>query len=160
MLTPGMEQTILKLHEDLDTMETLPCNRKMAAALSGLREDLDAFLDSFAACVDGLQAKKESDRELFDLRYRRLTGLAEEMTAFARKKPEAVCNAFKLAQVNQALLPLKEEMEPYLDISLALCDGEGFSYSDVSLLLRSYLDTGAVYARRRYGLNYYENRKQ
>ena len=154
-----MEQVIARLHEDIDGIEKLPGSRKLAAAVTLLREDLDEFLASFSDYIAGLQKKEESARDQFDLRYRRLIGLAEEMTAFSRKRPETACNAFKLLQVNQTLQPLKEEMEPYLDVELPLAEGDGFSYSDVSLLIRSYLDTGAVYARRRYGLHYYENGK-
>lgn len=101
------------------------------------------------------EARKEAaaaalrEKEEFTLHYTLLVGLADQFTALGRKRPESACNAFKAQQVNRVLLPLKALTEE--DVDLVSEEGEQ-SYSDVSLLLRGYMDLCSHYARRRYGL--------
>ena len=65
----------------------------------------------------------------------------------------------RAARERQALA-LKEELDVCFDADLDLADEDAsLSYSDLSFLLRSYLDLSSAYARRRYGLSYEENGK-
>ena len=87
-------------------------------------------------------------------------GLVDEIRPLARKQPDARCNEYKLRRVNQVLLALKEELDVCFDADLDLADEDAsLSYSDLSFLLRGYLDLSSAYARRRYGLSYEENGK-
>ena len=89
--------------------------------------------------------------EEFELRYGQLAGLAEQFSALGRKRPESCCNAFKAQQVNLVLRSLRELMEE--DIGLVSEEGDQ-SYSDVSLLIRGYMDLCAFFASRQYGRRY------
>ena len=89
--------------------------------------------------------------EEFELRYGQLAGLAEQFSALGRKRPESACGTFKAQQVNRVLRSLRELMEE--DMGLVSEEGEQ-SYSDVSLLIRSYMDLCAFFASREYGRSY------
>lgn len=161
LYTDRVKDAIAVLKTDLEEMNDLSSDPEMDRAISDLKVHLDDFLD---ACVESLVEQEEEEEEeepdeaeLFDLRHRQLVGLAEEIAVLARKRPEQPCRAFKAEQVNLVLRPLKDEMEEALGMTLRLVDGDGsLSYSDVSLLLRTYLDLSAVYALRHYQLEYYE----
>lgn len=159
LYTDRVKDAIAVLKTDLEEMNNLSSDPEMDRAISDLKVHLDDFLD---ACVESLVEQEEEEAEadeaeLFDLRHRQLVGLAEEIAVLARKRPEQPCRAFKAEQVNLVLRPLKDEMEEALGMTLRLVDGDGsLSYSDVSLLLRTYLDLSAVYALRHYQLEYYE----
>ena len=155
LYTDRVKDAIAVLETDLEEMNDLSSDPEMDRAISDLKVHLDDFLD---ACVESLvEQEEEGEAELFDLRHRQLVGLAEEIAVLARKRPEQPCRAFKAEQVNLVLRPLKDEMEEALGMTLRLVDGDGsLSYSDVSLLLRTYLDLSAVYALRHYQLEYYE----
>ena len=157
-----IQDAIAVLKTDLEEMKGLSSDPELDRAIGGLEVHLDDFLD---ACVEILQEQEEEDEEeteqdageLFDLRHRQLVGLAEEIAVLARKRPEQPCRAFKTEQVNLVLRPLKDEMEEELGMTLCLVSDDGsLSYSDVSLLLRNYLDLSAAYALRHYQLKYYE----
>ncbi|MBR4474953.1 MAG: hypothetical protein IKS55_15130 [Oscillospiraceae bacterium] len=90
-------------------------------------------------------------KEEFMLRYAQLAGLSEQFTALGRKRPESACGTFKAQQVNRVLLPLKEQIKENLD--LVSEEGEQ-SYSDVSLLIRGYMDLCSGFALRHYRLKY------
>ena len=149
LYTDRVKDAIAVLKTDLEEMNDLSSDPEMDRAISDLKVHLDDFLD---ACVESpveQEEEEEGEAELFDLRHRQLVGLAEEIAVLARKRPEE--------QVNLVLRPLKDEMEEALGMTLRLVDGDGsLSYSDVSLLLRTYLDLSAVYALRHYQLEYYE----
>ena len=148
LYTDRVKDAIAVLKTDLEEMNDLSSDPEMDRAISDLKVHLDDFLDA---------EEEEGEAELFDLRHRQLVGLAEEIAVLARKRPEQPCRAFKAEQVNLVLRPLKDEMEEALGMTLRLVDGDGsLSYSDVSLLLRTYLDLSAVYALRHYQLEYYE----
>ena len=159
LYTDRVKDAIAVLKTDLEEMNDLSADPEMDRAISDLKVHLDGFLD---ACLESLVEQEEEEEEpgeaeLFDLRHRQLVGLAEEIAVLARKRPEQPCRAFKAEQVNLVLRPLKDEMEEALGMTLRLVDGDGsLSYSDVSLLLRTYLDLSAVYALRHYQLEYYE----
>ena len=165
LYTDRVKDAIAVLKTDLEEMNDLSSDPEMDRAISDLKVHLDDFLD---ACTENLEEQEEEEEEeegeeepdeaeLFDLRHRQLVGLAEEIAVLARKRPEQPCRAFKAEQVNLVLRPLKDEMEEALGMTLRLVDGDGsLSYSDVSLLLRTYLDLSAVYALRHYQLEYYE----
>ena len=98
---------------------------------------------------------ESSEKEEFELRLAQLAGLSEQFTALGRKRPESACGTFKAQQVNRVLLPLKERMEKDTELALSLVSEEGEqSYSDVSLLLRGFLDLCSQYALRNYGRRY------
>ena len=113
------------------------------ASLTNLQGFYREALENKAAAADG--------KEEFQLRYARLAGLAEQFTALGRKRPESSCGTFKAQQVNRVLLPLKELTGE--DMGLVSEEGEQ-SYSDVSLLIRGYMDLCSHFALRRYGLKY------
>ena len=95
------------------------------------------------------------DRDRFELCYSQLAGLNEQFTAFGRKRPESACGSFKAQQVNRVLEPLKTLMEQDMGIELSLISEENEqTYSDVSLLIRMYLDLGASFAWRHYNKKY------
>ena len=137
------------------------------------REECDqkAVLAAYQAAVEEVLkryedvAQEAADEEAlarlnYDLAHRRLIGLVDEIRPLARKQPDARCNEYKLRRVNQVLLALKEELDVCFDADLDLADEDAsLSYSDLSFLLRSYLDLSSAYARRRYGLSYEENGK-
>ncbi len=160
MSTNRVEETREILEADLDALRQLPGSKKYLAQIAALELHLDDFVE---ACVDemrGIEEEELTAREMFDLRYRQLVGLSQEIGALARKKPEQACNAFKAQQVNLVLRPLKDEMEEELDLTLSLVpEDASLSYSDVSLLVRNYLDLSAVYALRQYDLRYYEKNR-
>ena len=74
-----------------------------------------------------------------------LNGLALELSHLAERQPEQICDAFKAQQLNLVLRPLKKQMEKDMGVPLSLVseDGEN-TYSDVSLMLRIYLDVSAA----------------
>ena len=88
MYTEQIEKALGALREDIDGLTRLPGSRKFASELSDLKQDFNALLD---ALDDAEQSQAEAARDVFDLRYRRLAGISEEITALARKRPEATC---------------------------------------------------------------------
>jgi len=147
------------LHSDLKEVREALHKRDRVAAMNRLEGDLDTVMDTFEEAARGRENEALSAREAFDLRCRRLLGLAGEMTALSRKRPEARCNAFKLSQINGILHPLRDELAENMDEALPPVDEDAvLSYSDLSLLIRNVLDLSIVYARRHYGLRYEEIR--
>ena len=129
--------------------------RGIRDAVSAVSDKLDRLCECYEELLAETDTEEMSEQEIFELRYRQLAGLVDEVTAIARKKPEAPCKSFKAEQANQVLRPLKELMEEDMGVSLSLVSEKGaHSYSDVSLILRGYLDVSSVYARRHYSLNY------
>ena len=87
----------------------------------------------------------------FRLKHRLLNGLALELSSLAARRPDAPCDAFKARQLNRVLQPLKEEMEEVMSVPLGLVSEDGVhTYSDVSLILRTYLDVCEAYVLRFY----------
>lgn len=152
MYTDEMEEAIDKVQEFVDKIREIG-SKKVLAVMPDLEEWLDNLLRASEKAIKSRELEEQTAKEHFELYHRRLAGTSEEFTALARKQPESRCNPFKLEQVNQILCPLKEELEAYLGEPLSLADGEAaLTYSDVSLLLRNYLDLSDVYAPRRYHL--------
>ena len=150
MFTDEMEEAIDKVQEFIDKIREIG-SKKVLAVMPDLEEWLDNLLRASEKAMKSRELEEQTAKEHFELYHRRLTGISEEFTALARKQPESRCNPFKLEQVNQILRPLKEELEAYLGEPLSLADGDAaLTYSDVSLLLRNYLDLSDVYAPRRY----------
>ena len=140
---------------------------RMAVEMADIHQALNGFLE---ALNEEYQKQAEEEREAedeeearratYDLHHRRLIGLAEEIRPLARKRPDSPCNAYKLQQVNEVLSLLKEELDVCFNAELPLADEDAsLSYSDVSFLLRNYLDLSAAYARRHYRLRYDETGK-
>ena len=107
-------------------------------------------------CSEAVIARHEAGRkwDFFRLLHRQLAGLALEMGVLAARMPEAPCNSCKAQLLNRVLGPLKERMEEDMGVVLSLVSDEGqHTYSDVSLLLRTYLDVSAAYVQRHYNGN-------
>lgn len=116
------------------------------------RYALNCLYDTEEAVIARHEARGSWDP--FRLLHRQLAGYALEFTALAGKKPEQPCNQFKARQLNAILRPLKEQMEEDMGVPLCLVSEEGeHTYSDVSLILRNYLDVGASYVHRHYNGN-------
>ena len=113
---------------------------------------LNAYYKTSEAVIARHEAKGEWDS--FRLLHRQLAGLALEFGALTARWPEQACNRFKASRVNGVLHPLKAQMEEDMGVTLPLADEEGGqSYSDISLILRTYLDVSAAYVRRYYNGN-------
>ena len=159
IFTDEMKESYRRVEQDLKELKEIG-SKKLQAKLDHLEADVCTFLDAVAEAMDVWDAEELSEYERFDLYYQRLTGLTEELCALGRKRPESVCNLFKIRQVNQILEPLQEELEKQFRQKLPLIDEEEqHTYSDVALLLRDYQDLSTVYAKRRYGTNYHEKRR-
>ena len=140
---------------DLAALRQLSSNKKLETGLHALEVDLDRFLDACEERVTQQEEREQSARDLFDLRHRQLAGLAVELGTLAAGRPEQACNAFKAEQLNRILRPLKEQMEEDMGVSLSLVDGDGsLSYSDVAVILRTYLDVSAAYVHRHFDGNH------
>lgn len=159
VFTDEMKDSYLLVEKDLADLKAIG-STKLQARLDHLEADVQAFMDAAAEAMDVWEAEELSAYEIFDLHYRRLAGLAEELCALGQKRPESVCNRFKIRQVNAVLEPLKEELEKAFHQELSLiAEEEGHTYSDVALVLRGYLDLCTFYAKKRYGTNYHEKRR-
>ncbi len=157
LYTDRLAERVESLRADLAALRQLPAGRKLVAGLNTLESDLELFLECVEERWQNREEQDHNAQAAFELWHRQLLGLSEEIGVLARKRPEQSCRTFKAQQVNLVLKPLKEEMEAYLGLTLCLADEDGaLSYSDVSLLLRSYLDLSAAYALRRYNLRYYD----
>ena len=110
---------------------------------------LETYYDVNERVIQRHEGKREWDR--FRLLHRQLAGAASEFSALASGRPEMTCNAFKAQQVNRILLAIKELLGEDAGFVLPMVSETGEqSYSDVSLLLRGWLDLCADYARRHY----------
>ena len=81
------------MKEDIAVLRELSGSKKYEEALSGLEADLDVFVDVCEERIQELEGGISSTREVFELRLRQLTGVLEEFTALARKKPDQPHNA-------------------------------------------------------------------
>lgn len=157
--TDKMKSSFLLVEEDLEELKKLG-SQKLQAKLDHLVTDVHAFLDAADEAMDVWDAEELSAYEHFDLLFHRLVGLAEELCVLGLKRPESVCNAFKIRQVNEILQPLREKLEKQFRQKLPLLEeAEKPSYSDVALLLRNYLDLCTFYMKKRYGTTYHEKRR-
>ena len=116
------------------------------------KSGVEVDLESIEQVIARHEARGKWDA--FRLRHRMLAGQALELSHLAERQPEHACDAFKARQLNLVLRPLKEQMEEDMGVPLGLVseDGEN-TYSDVSLMLRIYLDVSAAYVRRHYNGN-------
>ena len=130
-------------------------NRKLQDCILAAYNDAEALCDTYEEEIQGYEALALSEQETFEFLHRQLVGFAEEVTALARKKPEGCCNLFKARQMNQVLSRLKDLMETDMELSLSLVsEEEEHTYSDVSLLLGSFVAASGIFARRKFDLNY------
>ena len=110
---------------------------------------LETYYEVNERVIQRHEGNREWDR--FRLLHRQLAGAASEFSALASGRPEASCNAFKAQQVNRILLAIKELLGEDAGFVLPMVSETGEeNYSDVSLLLRGWLDLCADYARRHY----------
>ena len=90
----------------------------------------------------------------FCLIHRQLTGFSVEFSHFADRRPEAPCKPFKARQLNRVLSQLKNLMEEDMGVPLLLVsEEEEHTYSDVMVILRTYLDVAAAFVHRHYSGN-------
>ena len=144
-----------RLASRADDLEALLKTGKQKSALSTLWESIMEWRDAYRELLKGQEEKKVSEEETFLFLHRQLVGFAEKFTAFARGRQECVCKAFKAQQVNAVLRPLQALMEADMGVPLPLVsEEEQHTYSDVSLLLCTYLGVGASYARKHFRLDF------
>ena len=149
-----------RLVSKVDALQALLRTEKQKAALSSLWENImewrDAFLELLGEQVEEEAAKKEaSEEETFRFLHRQLVGFAEKFTTLSRGRQECVCKAFKAQQVNAVLRPLQALMEADMGVPLPLVsEEEQHTYSDVSLLLCTYLGVSASYAHKHFRLDF------
>lgn len=110
LFTDEMKESHLLVEKDLEELKKLG-SKRLQAKLEHLEGDLGSFLDAVAEAMDVWDAEELSEYEEFDLLVHRLAGLTEELCALSLKRPESVCNAFKIRQVNEILQPLREKLE-------------------------------------------------
>ena len=94
------------------------------------------------------KARAEMRKERFSMLQSILDGIRHSVEAQARKRPDAIINAYKAGKINQILDEIREYMRNTEYISLLeriqepeeTEDGQktGMSYSDVEILLNSY----------------------
>ena len=149
-----------RLTSRVDALQALLKTEKQKAALSSLWENLvewrAAYIELLGEQMEEEAAKKEATEEdTFRFLHWQLAGFAEKFTAFSRGRQECVCKAFKAQQVNAVLRPLQALMEADMGVPLPLVsEEEQHTYSDVSLLLCTYLGVGASYARKHFRLDF------
>lgn len=158
------DKKILEIEDCLasrvDVLEVLLKTRQQKSALSSLWESLvewrNASLELLGEQVEEEAAKKEAtEEETFRFLHRQLVGFAEKFSAFSRGRQECVCKSFKAQQVNAVLRPLQALMEADMGVPLPLVSKEEqHTYSDVSLLLCTYLGVGASYAKKHFHLDF------
>ena len=159
MFTDEVVRAIESVREDFAALRSLQGSKRYEAGIAVLEKDLDVFLEACQASVKELSEEAWDARADFDLRYRRLIGLSEEFSVLSRKRPEQSCGAFKARQINLVLEPLRDELEEVPGVTLSLVAEDGsLTYSDVSLMIRNYLDLSAVCGQRRYHLRCDEKR--
>ena len=152
--TRDVEKAVQTLWADIDELKAMG-SKRIQQQLEEMADHLDALEEAVKGTAAREREEELRERNDYDLRHRRLRGFAEEISILAHKRPESPCNSFKIRQANQVLFPLQEELGAFMMEDLPLIDEqEKLSYSDVSLLVRSYLDISMVYARLTYGLNY------
>ena len=149
-----------RLTARVDALQALLKTEKQRAALSSLWESMVEWRDAYLELL-GEQAEEEAsvkeaaEEDTFRFLHRQLAGFAEKFTAFSRGRQECVCKAFKAQQVNAVLRPLQALMEADMGVPLPLVsEEEQHTYSDVSLLLCTYLGVGASYARKHFCLDF------
>lgn len=159
LFTDEMKESHLLVEKDLEELKKLG-SKKLQTKLDNLEADVQGFLDAVAEAMDIWDAEELSEYEEFDLLLHRLSGLAEELCALGQKRPESLCNAFKLRQVNDVLEPLQEKLGKQFRQELPLLEEtDKPSYSDVALVLRNYLDLCTFYMKKRYGTTCHEKRR-
>ena len=150
----SFEEEMRKSRDSIKKMREFTDDEWFLSHLRGVSNSLENIQELYEEALryNGAALK---DRDRFELCYAQLAGLNEQFTAFGRKRPESACGSFKAQQVNRVLEPLKALMEEDMGIALSLISEENEqTYSDVSLLLRTYLDLGSSFAWRHYKKKY------
>jgi len=146
-----IDRCLHRANAEIDLMAILDCTEdEKVRELAG--SALLKLLDYYEVC-ERVIARHEArgQWDAFRLKHRLLSGQALELSALAVRQPDAPCSPFKARQLNLVLRPLKEEMEEVMAVPLGLVSEDGgHTYSDVSLLLRTYLDVCEAYVRRFY----------
>ena len=138
-----------------DALEALLKTGKQKTALSSLLDGIVEWRDAYHELLGEREEKEATEKENFEFLHARLMGYVSQFSNLGRGRQESVCRPFKASQVNSVLRPLKEMMEEATGVPLPLVsESEGHTYSDVSLLLCTYLGVSAAFAKRRFGLEY------
>ena len=138
-----------------DALEALLKTGKQKAALSSLWEGVVEWRDAYQGLLGEREEKEATEKEDFEFLHSRLMGYVSQFSDLGRGRQESVCRPFKASQVNSVLRPLKALMEDAEGVPLPLVsESEEHTYSDVSLLLCTYLGVSAAFAKRRFGLEY------
>ena len=144
----------LKSTVDYQLKELLRMTKSEKLHIAVLRAmlSLNTYFDVNERVIQRHEGQRGWDR--FRLLHRQLSGLASEFYALAAACPESACGAFKAQQVNRILAQMKELLGEEMGLELPLVSEEGEqSCSDVSLLLRGWLDLCAEFAWRHYDGN-------
>lgn len=129
-----------RIHE----LDKTPGIAKCATLADRMEKSLNEIVDEYEQLLQ--QREKFLDEEGFRLLSGLLDGLANEIGNLSKKKPDDLINAFKVAQINRVLEPLKKMMEDepsasFLDFVAEVGerqDKSRNSYSDVAVLLSQY----------------------
>lgn len=153
------DRKILEIEDRLasraDALQALLKTRQQKSALSSLWENIVEWRDAYNRFLREQKEKEASEEETFRFLHRQLVGFAEKFTTLSRGRQECVCKAFKAQQVNAVLRPLQALMEADMGVPLPLVsEEEQHTYSDVSLLLCTYLGVGASYAKKHFHLDF------
>ena len=144
----------LKSSVDYQLKELLRMTKSEKLHIAVLRAmlSLNTYFDVNERVIQRHEGQRGWDR--FRLLHRQLSGLASEFYALAAACPESACGVFKAQQVNRILAQMKELLGEEMGLELPLVSEKGEqSCSDVSLLLRGWLDLCAEFAWRHYDGN-------
>lgn len=149
-------------NKHIHELEKVPGTAKCSTLANRMQDNLDYIVDAY----EGLVANQVicAEREQFELLSGLLTRLASEIADLSKKQPDGLVNAFKVAQINRVLCPLKEILknEPsteFLDLvtepdSETKTDKSRNTYSDTALILSQFRE-----ACGKYRLKYYNTTK-
>ena len=137
-------------------IEKVPGTPKCSTLANRIQDNLDYIVNVFD---EELKDQAESaNREQFDLLFGMLVHLSSDIADLAKKQPDGLLNAFKVAQINRVLQPLKELLsdEPaaaFLDLVSEVEAGmekSRNSYSDVAIILSQYGEACGEYRSKHY----------
>ncbi len=132
-----------------------PGKPKCATLADRIEEKVDKIIDGYE---EEVHEKKYTDRDRFKMLYDLLRAISKEISELSKKQPDAVMNAFKVAQVNRILVPLKEAMEEeptneFLDLVANPTEDtknekSRHTYSDVAVILSQFQEACSEYWTR------------
>ena len=134
-----------------------PGKPKCSTLADRIEEKLDRVINSFESEIN---ENVITDRDRFKMLYNLLKAVMKEISELSKKQPDALMNAFKVAQVNRILIPLKEAMqeeqtseflelvaEPTVDTK---AEKSRHTYSDVAVILSQYHEACSEFWNRHF----------